>query len=140
MNKAHAALLSIILLAGCDNPEAPKPTQDQSNKESASFSCKNGSVSTECEITTGDQLGSGKWRHAKLNLSGSNVSLNVDGEVFIQTNVGSSFVDGERVTSFELKSVKGSRAEVSLYSSNSRTRLSVDAWNVDDKLMMTSSR
>lgn len=143
VKKVIILAVAALLLSGCDNSsepqaktvEAPKPQQ-----ESAKFTCVNGNVSTECDIVAGDQLGSGKWRHAKLNMSGSDASLNIDGEVFYKTDVSSSFVDGRRLATFELKSVKNSRAEVNLASSNSESLLRVNAWNSDGKLMLTSSR
>lgn len=143
MKKVIILAVAALLLSGCDNSsepqanavEAPKPQQ-----ESAKFTCVNGNVSTECDIVAGDQLGSGKWRHAKLNMSGSDASLNIDGEVFYKTDVSSAFVDGRRVATFKLKSAQNSSAEVNLESSNSVSSLRVSAWNSDDKLMLTSSR
>lgn len=143
MKKLTSLVLPLLLIAGCDNADSP---QNQVNKpenpqqESAKFTCISGNISTECEIVGGDQLGSGKWRHAKLNMSGTDASLNIDGEVFYKTDVSSAFIDGRRVATFELKSPKNSRAEIYLSSSNSDSSLSLSAWNADGKLMITSSR
>ncbi|HIE8962608.1 TPA: hypothetical protein ACXP5Z_004984, partial [Klebsiella pneumoniae] len=104
------------------------------------FDCKNGSVSTECLITSGDQLGTGKWRHAKLNISGSDASLNMDNEKFIQTDVNSWFLDGSRVTIHKMQSISNSTAEIRIDKSNSETTLSVDVKNEDNKLVMTAYR
>jgi len=141
MKKIITMMLFPLVLVACDNSGASKQVvQPVEKKESAKFECSNGGVSTKCDIVAGDQLGSGKWRHAKLNMSGSDASLNIDGEVFYKTDVSSDFIDGRRVATFELKSQKNSRAEVSISSSNSESHLSVNAWNSDEKLMMTSSR
>lgn len=143
MTKATVLALITIFLSACDNQSAPKTTVAEAAKpqqESAKFTCVNGNVSTECNIVAGDQLGSGKWRHAKLNMSGSDASLNIDGEIFYKVDVSSDFLDGSRIVKFELKSAKESRAEIHLESSNAETSLSVNAWNADGKLMLTSSR
>lgn len=143
MIKLFIALAISLFLSACDDDNSTaqaKVNANNNNHESAKFVCNNGNVTTECDITAGDQLGSGKWRHAKLNLSGSDASLNIDGEMFAKTDVKSDFVDGARVTDFELKSAKGSRAEINLERSNSGSRMRVNAWNADGKLMLTSNR
>ncbi|MDK2633189.1 hypothetical protein QMZ93_07505 [Pantoea stewartii subsp. indologenes] len=143
MKKALILALAALFLSACDNKNSENiKVQDapKAQAESAKFTCVSGNISTECEIVAGDQLGSGKWRHAKLNMSGSDASLNIDGEVFYKTDVSSAFVDGKRVVNFELLSPKKSRAEVNLESSNSESSLRVNAWNSDNKLMLTSSR
>lgn len=143
MKKALILAVATLFLSACDNKDSASIKADEAPKaqvQSAKFTCVNGNISTECEIIAGDQLGSGKWRHAKLNMSGSDASLNIDGEVFYKTNVSSEFVDGKRVATFELLSAQKSRAEVYLESSNSVSTLRVNAWNSDDKLMLTSSR
>lgn len=135
--------LAALSLAGCDNNGSPQAKVEEPAKpqqEAAKFACVSGNISTQCDIVAGDQLGSGKWRHARLDMSGSDVSLNIDGEVFYKTDVSSAFVDGRRLARFELKSKNNSRAEVNLATSNSDTSLNVTAWNADDKLMMTSSK
>jgi len=137
-----------LLLSGCDNSNDVKAVSPQSEQskaerpkpESAKFDCNNGSVSLECHITAGDQLGSGKWRHAKLNLSGSDASLIVDGESFYKDDVNSYFADGERVTTFGMKGIQKSKAEITLTSANEGSRLSVNVWDENGKLMLTSSR
>ncbi|WP_210506690.1 hypothetical protein [Pantoea ananatis] len=143
MKKAFILALAALFLSACDNKSSENIKVQNAPKaktESAKFTCVSGNISTECEIVAGDQLGSGKWRHAKLNMSGSDASLNIDGEVFYKTDVSSAFVDGKRVVNFELLSPKKSRAEVNLESSNSESSLRVNAWNSDNKLMLTSSR
>lgn len=143
MRKVIILSLAVLFLSGCDNSSAPQVNNAGAHKtqpESAKFTCVNGNISTECDIVAGDQLGSGKWRHAKLNMSGGNASLNIDGEVFYKTYVSGSFIDGRRVATFELKSAQNSRAEVNLESSNSVSSLRVNAWNSDEKLMLSSSR
>ena len=143
MKKLLIMAVAAFLIAGCDNngsPQAKVEDQTKPQQESAKFTCVTGEISTQCNIVAGDQLGSGKWRHARLDMSGSEASLNIDGEVFYKTDVSSSFVDGRRLATFELKSAKNSRAEVDLASSNSESSLRVNAWNSDGKLMLTSSR
>jgi hypothetical protein len=143
MKKALILAVATLFLSACDNQDSASIKADDAPKaqaQSAKFTCVNGNISTECEIIAGDQLGSGKWRHAKLNMSGSDASLNIDGELFYKTDVSSEFVDGKRVATFELLSAQKSRAEVYLESSNSESTLRVNAWNSDDKLMLTSSR
>lgn len=143
MIRLFIALAISLLLSACDNNNSNAQTKANANDnkhESAKFDCSNGNVTTECDITAGDQLGSGKWRHAKLNLSGSDASLNIDGEMFAKTDVKSDFIDGSRVTDFELKSAKGSRAEINIERSNNGSRMRVNAWNADGKLMLTSNR
>jgi len=131
-----------LILSGCDNSstsQVEKVDDAKPKQESAKFICVNGNVSTECEIVAGDQLGSGKWRHAKLNMSGNDVSLNIDGEIFVKTDLSSAFIDGSRVVTVELKSAKSSKAEVNLDISNSKSSVRVNAWNSAGKLMLTSS-
>ncbi|WP_343463470.1 hypothetical protein [Pantoea sp.] len=143
MKKAIILAAVSLILSGCDNSstsQVEKIDDAKPKQESAKFNCINGNVSIECEIQAGDQLGSGKWRHAKLNISGSDASLNIDGELFVKTDVSSAFIDGSRVVTFELMSAKKSRAEVDLESSNSSTSLRVRAWNSAGKLMLISSR
>ncbi|MDN4134066.1 hypothetical protein [Pantoea ananatis] len=143
MKKALILALAALFLSACDNKNSENikvQNVPKAEAESAKFTCVSGNISTECEIVAGDQLGSGKWRHAKLNMSGSDASLNIDGEVFYKTDVSSAFVDGKRVVNFELLSPKKSRAEVNLESSNSESSLRVNVWNSDNKLMLTSSR
>nr|WP_154927786.1 hypothetical protein [Pantoea agglomerans] len=143
MKKALILVVATLFLSACDNQDSASIKADEAPRpqaQSAKFTCTNGNISTECEIIAGDQLGSGKWRHAKLNMSGSDASLNIDGEVFYKTDVSSEFVDGKRVATFELLSAQKSRAEVYLESSNSESTLRVNAWNSDDKLILTSSR
>lgn len=140
MKKLVMVLFCALSLVACDNSDSSKQAQQPVEKESAKFVCGSGDVTTECDITAGDQLGSGKWRHAKLNLSGSDASLNIDGEMFAKTDVKNDFIDGSRVTDFELKSAKGSRAEINIERSNNGFRMRVNAWNADGKLMLTSNR
>ncbi len=143
MKKLLIMAVAALLMAGCDNngsPQAKVEAPAKPQQESAKFTCVTGEISTQCNIVAGDQLGSGKWRHARLDMSGSEASLNVDGEVFYKTDVSSAFIDGRRIATFELKSDKDSRAEVNLASSNSESSLRVNVWNSDDKLMLTSSK
>lgn len=143
MNKIIVATILTLILSGCDNRGATESAPQQQPKpeqESAQFTCGKGKVSLECDIVSGDQLGSGKWRHAKLDISGAEASLNMDDESFYQTDVESSFVNGRRYSIFKLQGMKGSTAEVTLSVSNSENSLSVDVHDSKGKLMLTSMR
>lgn len=142
MKKTIAASILTLILSGCDNQgEAKLALQQQPREqESAKFNCGKGNVSLECEIVSGDQLGSGKWRHAKLNISGAESSLNMDGESFYQTDVQSSFINGKRHSTYKLKGMKGSTAEISLSVANSENSMIVEVYDPNGKLMLTSTR
>lgn len=143
VKKIALFVMAVCVLSGCDNSGVQKaslPNKEEPSQESAKFECSNGSVSLECNITSGDQLGSGKWRYAKLNISGSDASLSVDGESFYKEAVNSYFANGRRVTTFEMKGLKKSKAEIGMSSANEGTRLSVNVWDEHGKLMLTSSR
>lgn len=142
MNKMIVASMLTLILSGCDNQSATKLDQQQqaTEQESAKFDCGKGKVSIECEVVSGDQLGSGKWRHARLDISGAESSLNMDGESFYQTDVQSSFINGKRHSTYKLKGMKGSTAEISLSVANSENSLSVEVYDSNGKLMLTSTR
>ena len=137
------AAVALSLVAGCDDQKSAKGVENpntETKREQARFDCKSGSVSVDCEVTGGDQLGSGKWHHAKISLAGSDVSLVMDGESYYKETLDSSFYQGTKYFTFDMKGIKGSKAKILVTNSNSGASISLDVWNSEGKLILTSSQ
>lgn len=135
--------VSLMLIAGCDDQKSAKRDDNhisEVKREQARFDCKSGSVSVDCEVTGGDQLGSGKWRHAKISLAGSDVSLIVDGESFYKQSLDSAFYQGTKYFTFYLKGINNSKAKIVVTNSNSGAAISLNVWNSKGQLVLTSSQ
>lgn len=146
MKKFLAVGMLALLLTGCDGQveEIPqKPTiasMIASGTEEITSVCEKGTASLKCEYLAGDLLGSGKWHHAIVHVSQSGeVSLSIDNETFYQTDARSGFVNGVKYGNFDFNGLKKAKATVSISNSNEGSRISLDAWDENDKKFMTAS-
>lgn len=135
--------LSVVALSGCDEGSAKKDINHSVSNDSANgpkFECSEGNISFDCNVVSGDQLGSGKWRKAIISLSGSNASLNVDGESFYKDKLENSFFEGTKYTTYKMKGTKGNFASITIENSNSGARLSLNVEDSKGNLMLTASK
>ncbi|NHV08538.1 hypothetical protein G9X43_06605 [Cronobacter turicensis] len=147
MKKALSIIAVALMLSACDDQPthtAPsKPTVAQmiaNGTEEYTFDCKKGSFTTNCEILSGDQQGSGKWHHATIYISKEGqVDIKIDGEAFYQHDVNNSFFQGTRYSNIIFKGVNGNSAKVTLSKDNDGTRLSMEGYNKDAKRFMLAS-
>ena len=139
-------LITVVTMAGCDGQVEKTPQKPTiasmiaSGNEERTSVCEKGSVSLKCEYLAGDLLGSGKWHHAIVHVSQrGEVSLSIDNEAFYQTDARSGFLNGVKYGHFDFKGFKNSKATVSISNSNEGSRISLDAWDANEKKFMTAS-
>ncbi|EOC1352599.1 hypothetical protein ACTV70_000501 [Cronobacter dublinensis] len=147
MKKALSIIAVALMLSACDEQPAHiapnKPTVAQmiaNGTEEYTFDCKRGSVTTTCEILSGDQLGSGKWHHAQIFLSNQGqVDIKIDGEAFYQKDVDNSYFQGTRYTEIIFKGINGNSAKVTFSEDNDGKRINMEGYNKDAKRFMVAS-
>lgn len=135
-------ILSALALTGCDNSKAENPAQktvQQDSVEQFKFDCVKGTA-IECTVVAGDLLGSGKWHHAKVYIYPDNIDANIDGEHFSKEDFDSSLFEGQKISTYKLKSATGKVAEFTVSEKSAAKMLSLDAWGSDGKKYLTASR
>jgi len=153
MKKALSWMLGVtcsaFILMGCDNSSdrAETPTKPSiasmiaSGTEERTVSCKNGSVSLDCEYLSGDLLGTGKWHYAKTSVSNDHneMSLVIDNESFFMVHADNGFTQGTEYSTLTFKGLNGNSARITTRSSNSGSNVELEAWNDKNKKFMTIS-
>lgn len=140
MRKLIFLALVFITLVGCDQKPI-QPTVQQEKKaeyEEYKFDCSSNNRRVECNVVAGDLLGSGKWHHAKIYMYSGEVDANIDGSHYIKTDFRTSFYEGNKYNTFELKASDKSYAEVTIVDDKDGMKLTLEAWDKDGKRFISA--
>ncbi|ELY6320404.1 hypothetical protein SNQ60_002202 [Cronobacter turicensis] len=135
-------ILAALALTGCDNNKVDNQAQKVSAQESVEqfvFECVK-DTATQCNIVAGDLLGAGKWHHATVYVYPDNIDANIDGEHFSKDSFDSGLFEGQKISTYKLKSATGKIAEFTVSEKGAAKRFSLEAWGSDGKKYLTASR